>query len=239
MAQEIKKKGNHPPATLYTALDFLLVRAPLLPIESYRDVRAAPRAHNGSPTLDPVDRQVRRALAIGSPSLLEALDRTAPDDEKAARLTAKLRRFLIRMSTRPTPYGTFAGVALASWGKNTDLLLGAAPRTRTRVDMDWLVQYVMTLDAQPAIRKQLKWIANSAAWIYHDRAVLSERIPTAPVGPSGSVSIAATPVVRRAFDLARRPIRYDELVEQLTASTRSATPEKVERLLGKLGNGLL
>jgi len=33
-----------------------------------------------------------------------------PDDEKAPRVRAKLRRFLVRMSTRPTPYGTFAGV---------------------------------------------------------------------------------------------------------------------------------
>jgi thiopeptide-type bacteriocin biosynthesis protein len=235
MPQAKKKKGTRSPGRLYRALDFAMLRAPLQPVENYLALSGAGvRADAGSGTLAPTDAHVRRALAIGSPSLLEALDRTPPDNEKAARLTAKLRRFLVRMSTRPTPYGTFAGAALARWGAHTDLSLDGAFRTRTRVDMDWLVQYVLGLEEQPAIRNQLRWVANSAVWIQHGRALLSERVPPRAGVGSGSVSIAATPVVRQVLDLARAPIPYPALVEHLMATTPSATGEKVERVLQQL-----
>jgi lantibiotic biosynthesis protein len=229
-------KGLRASTTLYRALDFVMLRAPLLPVERYLalDDGAVHSNAGGPSTLAPVDPRVRHALAIASPSLLEMLDRTSPDDEKAERVLAKLRRFLVRMSTRPTPFGTFAGAAIAGWGERTDLSLDGAPRTRTRVDMDWLVQYVLALEAQPAIRNQLQWVASSAAWIRHGRVLLSERVPRRADGSSAGVSVAATPVVRRALDLARAPIPYRTLVEHLIAETASATPEKVERVLQQL-----
>jgi thiopeptide-type bacteriocin biosynthesis protein len=129
------------------------------------------------------------------------------------------------MSTRPTPYGTFAGVALVGWDEHTDLALDAAPRTHTRVDMDWLVRYVLALDSQPAVRTQLRWIANSAVWVHHGRA---------SKGSTAGVSIAATPMVRRALEFAREPIFFSALRDRLVASTAAAPAEKAERLLHKL-----
>lgn len=233
MAQTGRRKTRMAPL-LYRALDFVMLRASLLPIETYLNLDTLLQPSTASPTLAPTDPRVRRALAIGSPSLLEALDRTAPNDEKAARQISKLHRFLVRMSTRPTPFGTFAGVAAAGWGEQTDLSLDGTQRTHTRADMDWLVQYVLGLEVQPAIRNQLKWVANSAAWVLHGRMILSHRAPRPGGGLSASASVAATPVVRLALDLARAPILYSALVEKLVASTPSATTEKAERVLQQL-----
>ena len=219
--------------TFYQPLDFALLRAPLLPIESYLTLGLPTNPESPSSTLAPVDPQVRRALAVGAPSLLEGLERASAHDKKAAQLTSKLRRFLIRMSTRPTPYGTFAGVALARWGRHTDVLLAGSPQTRTRVDMDWLVRYVLDLNATPAVRHQLRWFANSSAWIRHGRVLLSGNQPSGH-GSRGTVSIAATPVVRRVLELARTPVPYPDLLEQLIATTPSATPGKAERVLDEL-----
>src|SRR5580704_6161992 len=105
MVRSTKKTGSSSSEPLYRAFDFAMVRAPLLPIERYL---ALGTGDEHLSMLAPTDPQIRRALAIGSPSLLDALDRAAPGDEKAARLIGKLRRFVVRMSTRPTPYGTFA-----------------------------------------------------------------------------------------------------------------------------------
>jgi thiopeptide-type bacteriocin biosynthesis protein len=212
-----------------------MLRAPLLPIESYSALgEMSTSAAAASSTLAPTDPRVRRALAIGSPSLFERLNRTVPDAEKAPRLTAKLRRFLVRMSTRPTPFGTFAGVASIGWGRQTDVFLNGAPRTRTRVDMGWLVQYVLSLERQVAIRNQLKWVANSAAWIHHGRVMLSEQVARTDGRSSAGVSVAATSVVRQVLELARTPIPYRALVEHLIASRQSGTSDKVERVLQQL-----
>jgi thiopeptide-type bacteriocin biosynthesis protein len=240
--------------TLYQALDFVTLRAPLLPIEAYlalgdgtssvvavrqkepgsQTADGAPAATANAATLAPTDATIRRALAIGSPSLLQALDETPATHKKAAQLAAKLRRFLVRMSTRPTPFGAFAGVALADWGRRTDVSLAGPARTQSRIDMEWLMSYAMMLEAQPAIRNQIRWVTNSAAWDHHGRVAIAERELSRNGSPPSSVSIASTPAVRRVLDLARTPTPYADLVDKLTEGRGSPTREKVERFLQQL-----
>lgn len=229
--------------SLYDALDWVMIRAPLLPVETYRalsgqvtedDAPGNPWIFEGD-SLVPRDPRVRRALAVGSGDLLDALERCGSDGRDASRLRGKLLRYLIRMSTRPTPYGLFAGVALAQWGPTTDLALGQEnPRTRTRPDMEWLLSFVLTLEAQPEIRKELCFFANPLAFVHAGRVFLGEQAPSGDTTGSGAaVSVRATGVVRRALALARTPIPHDQLVAELL-STHGATPDKVEGLITRL-----
>src|SRR5450432_1025387 len=163
----------------YMPLDFFLIRAPLLPIESYLalDNRTAP---SNLPTI-PQDPRICLALAIGSPHLLLALKQPSPSRAAAADLSAKLERYLIRMSTRPTPFGLFAGVGLGVWGETTYLRLGAGVRpTRTRPDMKWLYSVVSTLEARPEVRQYLSMVANPLALSHDDRLYLNEPTAGAP-----------------------------------------------------------
>jgi thiopeptide-type bacteriocin biosynthesis protein len=209
-----------------------MLRAPLLPIEAYLALGQAATLADVSTLLE--DARVRHALTIGAPSLLNALARTPADSDRSAGILAKLRRYLVRMSTRPTPFGTFAGAGAVGWGGSTNIMLDGPSRTRTRVDMHWLVQYVMMVEAQAPIRNQLKWMANTAAWLHHNRLMLSERVP-APAGrPTTSVSIAARPIVQRALALARRPIPYQALARALAAAAPSPSDEQIARVLEEL-----
>ncbi len=225
--RQIVTGRGRPRELRYEKLEVALVRIPLLPIESYLSLPSQSRLSAEVLLADP---RIRRALALASPSLLTALESDSENQRKRYRMLGKLRRFVIRMSTRPTPFGTFAGVALAEWDRQTDLLLGL-PYTSTRIDMDWLVRYVMALDAQPNIRNQLRWVANRSVWVHHGRAMLSAR--TFPRAHDG-VSIAATRLVRNALDLARAPVLYSELATQLLALTPEAGIGKVERVLQRM-----
>jgi hypothetical protein len=90
---------------------------------------------------------------VGSGNLFATLgkaDTSGEDDRGAA---GKLLRYLIRMSTRPTPYGLFAGVGLARWGPETNLTLSSGrPRTRTRPDMAWLLRLVLEAESRSEVR---------------------------------------------------------------------------------------
>jgi thiopeptide-type bacteriocin biosynthesis protein len=160
------------------------------------------------------DPRVRAALAIGNPAVMEALSRSGRVAE-GSRLARTLQRYLVRMSTRPTPYGLFAGTALVAWADTTDVELGTArPRTRTRPDMGWLLGLVFDVESDPAVRRHLAYVANPE---------LTERAGRlfAPVnamgGPRSTVSVRATDIVRGAIALARNPIRHDDLIAELVA----------------------
>jgi len=229
--RESATSNAHEP--LYEPLDFVTVRAPLLPVECY--LALADEKRQSELLSDP---RVLTALAVGSTSLLGAIDRfhqSGLTQRDADRMRAKLRRYQIRMATRPTPYGLFAGVALASWGENTDLAIRATlARTRTRPDMAWLMSLVLSAEADPAIRRHLSFVANPLAVVEAGRLFLSERAPSRRDSPSIPVSVRATGVVKRALALARSPICYADLVARLCEATPSATVEKVEKLLYEL-----
>lgn len=215
---------------LYEPLGWVLVRAPLLPIERYLELPSQ-EAPTASALTDPL---VRAALAVGSPNLLAQLDR---GDERARNdpgIGNKLLRYLIRMSARATPFGLFAGVALATWGPTTELRLTAAlPRTRTRPDMAWLLEFVARLEARPEIRRQVAVVTNPGVWQHGGRAILDEAVAVNGSGEAKPVDIRATGAVRRALDLARTPVRWADLAIDL-GSTPGATEDKVDALLTRM-----
>jgi len=219
--------------TLYTPLEFAMVRTPLLPIETYASL-----ANDEDHLALLEDPQVRRAVAVGSLSLLNALDKFAQSSaggKDADRARAKLQRYLIRMTTRPTPYGLFAACANVPIGDSTDLVVKAPfGASHTRPDMAWLMDVVADAEADPAIRRKLRFVRNPLIVTGADRIALHARAPAGRGGRLDAVSARATPVVRLALDLAARPIDYSTLAARLAASSAAATDEKVDRLLTEL-----
>ena len=229
-------------STWYVPLDFFVVRAPLLPVEAYRDLGGEPRDTTsddaGEPELQALlaaSGAIRRALAVGSSSLHDAARSAQQPAPKRAKVESRLLRYLVRMSTRPTPYGLFAGVALGRWHSNTRLELAAGPRRqRTRADMAWLMRLVFRLESVPQIREQLNLVANPAALIHAGRVLLAERVSRGEPGAPPGVSIRATGVVRRALRAARQPVPFKTLATLLVETTPGASREKVVALLDEL-----
>jgi lantibiotic biosynthesis protein len=209
-------------ASLYEPFDAVVVRAPLLPVEAYQD----------PPPL--TDALVRSALAVSSPDLLAQLDRDGSRDVRGGRGSRSLLRYLIRMSTRPTPFGMFAGVGLARLDRTTKLAIGTDPvRTRTRPDMEWLLALVATLESRPEIRRELSFHTNPCAWLHQGRVLLPERVPLEPGGDAGAVDIRATAVVRRILKMCRAPTPWIEIAAA-ALETPGASVEKVDQLLSEL-----
>lgn len=220
---------------MFRPLDWVMVRTPLLPVEAFLD----PPTAVAPGTELPADPRIQRALAVGAGDLFRALSKPPATDkaqsEKALRrMRDSLQRYLIRMSTRPTPYGTFAGVAVAHWGETTDLARTADPvRIRTRPDMGWLIEFIAELEQKPDVRSGLRWYTNPAASLHADRLFLAERaVLTDPAEATRAVNLRATPVVRAALEAARTPVPYDDLIGTLTAN--GAPREKVAGLLEQL-----
>lgn len=213
----------------YEPLDFVVVRAPLLPVESYcaigdsRDLSSV----SGIP-------EVRRALAVGSPALLAALEKSELPARKSVQLESKLLRYLIRMSTRPTPYGLFAGVALARWGKTNLALSGPPHRMRTRPDMEWILGLIRKLESRPEVRQELKFFANPAIYVRDGRVRLSERTSLIDADAPTAVSLRATAPVERLLKMTREPVPYRDLLKRMADEFPETDKRKIEELISSL-----
>ncbi|GAA4414998.1 lantibiotic dehydratase [Nibrella viscosa] len=115
--------------------------------------------------LQPVAQQ---AIWVASPALYERLQQwltgnTVSDPDK---LIATLHKYFVRMCSRPTPYGLFAGCSVGTLGGQTNLRAGTTQtmRTHTRIDMYYLLAIRSWLLNQPAIRLQLRLFPNSSIY---------------------------------------------------------------------------
>ncbi len=237
-----------PQGWAYHPLDIVMVRVPLLSVRSYQQITSAtlasavgafPSAPGRTSDADSasslvIDDRVRLALMIGSRSLSESLVRGSRSGRRDERVLSKLLRYLIRMSTRPTPYGIYASVGLAKFGERTDVkVTHRLPRRRTRPDMAWLINFVASQESRPEVREQLLVFTNSAMYMRGDRYVIGERFSLRQAETQPEVSIRATERVRQTLERAREAISYAELCDYLLRTT-GATSEKVNGLLNSL-----
>jgi thiopeptide-type bacteriocin biosynthesis protein len=213
------------------------MRAPLMPVEAYPHV-APDEVHRDS--MLPADSRVRAALAVGTEHLYSALQRTPPASPEAPRLRRKLLRYLIRMTTRPTPFGLFAGVGLVEWGTATDVrLVAAPPRTRARPDMGWLFGLVAELERDPAVRRCLRLFVNQLALMRAGHVRVDDRMGLIGRGAAGSapgltrMTAPAQEVLSRTGTGTSVPSAH---LFDLLLARPGATAEKVDRLIEELLN---
>ena len=95
------------------------------------------------------DVQLKLALTVSSPSLAEQLERIIEkpidgSDPKIRRAARSLRKYLIRMTRRSTPFGLMSGVAMGQFGDRSTLEPSAIVAQTVEVfpDYEWLMSTV-------------------------------------------------------------------------------------------------
>src|SRR5215216_930184 len=231
------RRSDTPRVGWYEPLEWVLVRSPLLPVERYAELWSGTDSEAGLPQAvrDPV---VRRAIAVASPSLFERLGRPPSSPSALRRWRLAVLRYLIRMSTRPTPYGLNAAVSLAGWGAKTDLELGSGEVVRARLDMGLLDAVIGELESRPEVVRQLRLETHPTVTVRAGRAFLPERL----AGGSGAfeVSVRATRPVLRALDFCRAaPVPFAEIAGALGEEFPDAGPRIGELIHTLVREGLL
>ncbi|MBO0783611.1 MAG: lantibiotic dehydratase, partial [Ktedonobacteraceae bacterium] len=241
------KKPTHSTA-LYIPAGFYLLRTPVLPANVYTRLSATSPQHDHEAVTEAscyqllhelVEQpQIRLAVAVASPSLLESIERLRAGKASAAQAERTYKgvlRYLIRMSSRPTPFGLFAGVALGTFTGQTSAQLALPPiaSTRTRTDMGWLLEVIQKMEQLPELVHQLRVRSNQTTYIAGGRLLL----PRADIygqQDGRAISLRATPVVLKTVQLAQHGIPYPELVAALQATYPQATTRQIEQMLSQL-----
>ena len=234
------RRGAAAEAVPFAIVDeLMLCRVPAWPAARARSLLAAPGWRERLAAMLRDDAEFRTAILIASAGLRPVVERVLrgePLDERAA---TRLLAYAVRMATRTTPFGAFASVGGVAFDAERELRVDAARArvARPNVDHEWLVGAVDAL-AERAIADGEDLTLMTATALRREGprfALLDER----KVFSDGngyqyrSVTIAATPPIEHALELARGGRSSEELARALAAKF-SVEHDRARGLLRKL-----
>ena len=118
---------------------------------------------------------VQEAIYLASPVLFEELNKYLkhglPTEKEEEKLRYSAMRYFGRMSTRPTPFGLFAGCSIGHLGDQTCVSLAGlqAHKRRTRLDMSYLCALSQDLGRSTEARVRLRYFGNTSAYKVADK----------------------------------------------------------------------
>ncbi|GII79999.1 lantibiotic dehydratase [Sphaerisporangium rufum] len=222
----------------FGAAGHALLRIATLPagrVAATRDDGGDPAAHLRALTADPM---VREAITVSSPALAHVLDAVhdgRPVEERRLRRAVRsTTRYVLRMATRPTPFGLMAGVAAAGFDDAAKIRLGDRPAKGVRPDAGWLLAVVRDLEGDPAVLRTLRVVRNDLCAVRGDRLVLAHLPRNVDSSAARELSIRMTPLVGVALAGADRPVRFADLAASLAEAFPGAAAAKIENVLAQL-----
>ncbi|MCG7376550.1 lantibiotic dehydratase [Paenibacillus sp. ACRSA] len=213
----------------YRALDFFMIRTPILPFDTFLKCFPSSNKECDSTEGYSVERLIqlaqqpviREALLVASPSLYRSLLKL---DGKAVtknheQLITSIMKYVIRMMSRPTPFGLFSGVMVGQFASESQLNLNGIPsyKKRARPDMEWVLKLIELLEEVPGVVEQLRIFPNSLVYRQGNRAKIPyvTRFGKMDYGENDSISIKATIVFDFIMECLDTPITCFDLVERL------------------------
>jgi thiopeptide-type bacteriocin biosynthesis protein len=214
----------------YQPQDRFVVRNPLFPLEYYFHWKADAGKHalTAKETLRRSLREfycqplVQEALYIGSPDLHEQLllwieDRIDKPDKKD-KLELSLVKYMIRMSTRCTPYGLFASCTAGRITDKTGIELSGNPSLQRfgRLDMDYVCELHSHLLKQKVISDQLRFYPNTSLYRAGDQWRYIEHRFKKETGRSYHlVQVDHSAYLEKVILVARKGCRASQLAETI------------------------
>jgi thiopeptide-type bacteriocin biosynthesis protein len=221
---------------------FFVMRTPLLPfdeVESWSSGLEAPAVWQEAEQLRQAlaaDREMLRerleqylqrseineALFIAAPDLELGIKewRHDPASKKGRRGESALVRYFLRMATRPTPFGIFAGCSTGTIGGDSELTLDprSSYQRHTRLDMDYLFALCEDLSGTAEIRQRLRYFPNTSLYRIAERLRYAEARLQGKARSYHLVAVEADDFLDLTLDRATTGATIDELAHALVAA---------------------
>ncbi|PIE93639.1 lantibiotic dehydratase [Bacillus fungorum] len=229
----------------YTCLDFFMYRSPILSLDFYRSIFCNDEISLEEIVNNPVLREI---IAVSSPDLLNSIINLKKEtkNKKRKQLLRSCISYIIRSSTRATPYGLCAGVNIGKFSDvgyidNKPLI---AHKKNTRPDMEWLLNIVKQIEMEEGCLDNLNVIQNKAIY-YSGNHV---KIPyytfwgqenTDAKYNREHVSIELTSVVKKILEVTVDPINYRKLKNLLYEFFPKKSPAYLNQVINHVFNSEL
>ena len=155
----------------YECQDIFMVRIPSMPIEVFKKIDSYDQGVisflNENKT---IKGDFEEALLLASQSTYQSLISVPEKPKKNRNLELGVCKYITRMSTRPTPYGMFAGVGLGKFSGRDSLTISTDKhRKDVSVDTYWLEHIIHKIELEANLFPKIELIWNNNCYIKGDR----------------------------------------------------------------------
>ncbi|MFI7492929.1 lantibiotic dehydratase [Micromonospora echinaurantiaca] len=173
------------------------------------------------------------AVTGAAPQLADQIQRVLSGEpapqQRLRRLVQSALRYLLRWTTRATPFGTFAGVGPVQFGARAAVRLGEAHHAVSRPDGQFIAEHTARAEQELATLRTVAVVTNSLGYRRGDRWVLP--CAQASADRRWNVEVRLSGPIRAAIQAARSPVRFAELAATIAGPASIAD---AERLLAEL-----
>ncbi len=217
----------------YTCYDIFMIRTPALPINIATDLD---EINDYDAILNylienKLDNYFKEALQISSYSLYNALHRIGKDRKKDREAYISLYKYLQRASTRATPYGLLANVALGSFSDIEAPIINLNTITKKiKVDNLWAFNLIKNIEKDYEVLKELSLTWNKSCYI-SDKRVRNPHFSNYGIAqinvPKENSSIRNTNLIKVIKDNAGEFIFYKDLLQVIHCKYPDVNQEKI------------
>ncbi len=149
----------------YNTFPQFIFRSPLMPISSLRKI-----LQNKENILSFISEPIiKEAIYIASPSLYNEIEKLqlgkVKDDKEVDRIISSVTRYIIRLSTRCTPFGLFAGCGVGIIDIQSKIVINHKKFQRnSRLDMQYLYSLIDTILRDDNIKKHINYLKNTSLY---------------------------------------------------------------------------
>lgn len=229
---------------VYLTENTFIIRSPLISVDKYCTIFSDHDKINLDYKIAQIiqDKVFMESIAIASENLYDEIIKT-----DIAHLNDKVKysiiKYFIRATTRPTPFGTFAGVGLSNFGEDDRMLIDTSEhhQKRCRPDMNWIDALIGKLESLESLKKRLKFRFNDVTYRHGGKLTkLNGAFIQDNVENEIMTSIDYTDAVQLVERNARDNISYKEILNLLQEQYQNVPYEYISDFIDKLiGNNFL
>ncbi|NOU51304.1 lantibiotic dehydratase [Pseudoalteromonas sp. JBTF-M23] len=217
---------------------FFVVRTPRLAVE-HLHAFSAPDADSNVVLNDWLETPgVLEALYLASPSLLDRIEqwRDKPDSKQGKKVAHALIKYMVRMCSRPTPFGLFSGVHMGQVGNQTALVGGEHTQDNrsTRLDMFYLSALKEHFIKHASRSDSLKYKPNSSHYFIAQQCRYIETYLSDDSMQYRLSAVESDEYFKFALESAKPGLSFNALVEVFHAQYPEADKEDVEAYIQDL-----
>ncbi len=212
--------------------NFFVIRTPRLPsnmINNIEPTSASTRVHI---TKWLALKGIKEALYVASPSLLDSLPiwQSKPDSKQGKKIELSLLKYMIRMCSRPTPFGLFSGITLGHVTDKTQLVCShySKDTRKTRLDMFYLGKLKTEVVRSNSRSQGLLYQPNNSHYIVANQLRYIESYQSDSSQQYRLSAVESDEYLQTALNIAKSGINFYDMVTKFCETYSNATTTEVE-----------